>query len=108
MARRRGFAVGLVLLLAVGFFAWLELAFPAWVLVLSVYVLMAGSRRDQVEGGETEAVTDPRTLIRSGEYRALLVLAAVVGLLVSCGIVVSAFTRVKGGTRSQQRRWRVG
>ena len=50
-----GFAVGVALLLAVGLFAWVELAFPAWVLVLSVYVLVAGARRDRVEGGETEA-----------------------------------------------------
>ena len=50
-----GFAVGIALLLAVGFFAWVELVFPAWVLVLSVYVLVAGARRDRVEGGETEA-----------------------------------------------------
>ncbi len=49
-----GFAVGVALLLAVGFFAWVELVFPAWVLVLSVYVLVAGARRDRVEGGETE------------------------------------------------------
>jgi hypothetical protein len=45
-----GFAVGVALLLAVGVFAWVELAFPAWVLVLSVYVLVAGARRDRVVG----------------------------------------------------------
>lgn len=38
-----GYAVGIVLMLGVGFFAWLELAFPVWVLTLSVYVLVAGS-----------------------------------------------------------------
>ena len=43
-----GFAVGLALLVTVGFFAWVELAFPAWVLTLSVYVLVVGSRQDRV------------------------------------------------------------
>ena len=43
-----GYAIAIVLLVAVGFFAWVELAFPAWVLVLSVYVLVAGSRQDRV------------------------------------------------------------
>jgi hypothetical protein len=37
-----GYAIGVALLLAVGFFAWIELAFPAWVLALSVYILVAG------------------------------------------------------------------
>ena len=43
-----GFAVGLALLFTVGFFAWVELAFPAWVLTLSVYVLVVGARQDRV------------------------------------------------------------
>lgn len=45
-----GYAAGIALLLAVGFFAWVELVFPAWVLVLSVYVLVAGAERDQHDG----------------------------------------------------------
>ena len=49
-----GYAIGIALLLAVGFFAWIELAFPAWVLVLSVYVLVAGGSRERIDGGETE------------------------------------------------------
>jgi hypothetical protein len=36
-----GYAIGVALLLTVGFFPWIELAFPAWVLVLSVYILVA-------------------------------------------------------------------
>jgi hypothetical protein len=49
-----GYAAGLVLLLAVGLFAWVELVFPAWVLVLSVYVLVAGGRRDRVDGAQQD------------------------------------------------------
>ena len=36
-----GFATGVVLLLTSGVVAWLELVFPAWVFVLSVYILVA-------------------------------------------------------------------
>ena len=51
-----GYAVAIILLLAVGVFAWVELAFPAWVLALSVYVLVAGSRQDRVaDPAETKA-----------------------------------------------------
>lgn len=42
-----GYAIAIVLLVAVGAFAWVELAFPAWVLVLSVYVLVGGARQDR-------------------------------------------------------------
>jgi hypothetical protein len=38
-----GYAIALALLVTVGFFAWIELAFPAWVFVLSVYVLVAAA-----------------------------------------------------------------
>jgi hypothetical protein len=38
-----GYAVGVLLLVTVGLFAWMELVFPAWVLVLSTYVLVTGS-----------------------------------------------------------------
>ena len=48
-----GYAIGVALLLTVGFFAWIELAFPAWVLALSVYILVAGHRRvGTVDPGE--------------------------------------------------------
>ena len=40
-----GYASAVVLLVSVGLFAWVELVFPAWVLVLSAYVLIAGSHR---------------------------------------------------------------
>jgi hypothetical protein len=43
-----GYAIAILLLVAVGFFAWVELAFPAWVLVLSVYVLVAAPGRGRV------------------------------------------------------------
>jgi hypothetical protein len=50
-----GYLVAVVLLLTGGFFGWVELAFPAWVLALSVYVLVAGSGRDRAAGpGSTE------------------------------------------------------
>jgi hypothetical protein len=45
-----GYAVAVVLLLTVGSFAWVELLFPAWVLALSVYVLVTSFR------GHAEAV----------------------------------------------------
>ena len=45
----------------VGFFAWIELAFPAWVLALSVYILVAGHRRvGTVDPGEDEAALGRR------------------------------------------------
>ena len=37
-----GYAIAILLLLTVGFFAWIELIFPAWVLALSLYVLITG------------------------------------------------------------------
>jgi hypothetical protein len=45
-----GYVIGISLLLTVGFFAWVELLFPAWVLALSIYVLIASFVRDQDEG----------------------------------------------------------
>ena len=48
-----GYATGVVLLLTVAFANWVELLFPTWVLVLSVYVLIAakktGDDRDSSE-----------------------------------------------------------
>ena len=43
VAVRRGLVAAAVLLVGVGFSAWLELLFPAWILVLSVDIL-AGRR----------------------------------------------------------------
>ncbi len=45
-----GYTTGLLLLVAVGFLPWVELLFPAWVLALSLYVLIASFRRDREEG----------------------------------------------------------
>ncbi len=41
-----GFGTGLVLLVAVGTFPWVELLFPTWVLALSVHILVVSLRRD--------------------------------------------------------------
>jgi hypothetical protein len=43
-----GYAVAILLLLTVSFYAWIELVFPAWVLVLSLYVLITGFTRSRV------------------------------------------------------------
>jgi hypothetical protein len=51
-----GYLIALVLLLTVGFFAWIELAFPAWVFVLSVYVLIVGSSEAQHDGAEKTGI----------------------------------------------------
>ncbi len=53
-----GYAIAVLLLLAVGFFAWVELIFPAWVLALSLYVLIAGFRRGGIVG-PGESSDDP-------------------------------------------------
>jgi hypothetical protein len=45
-----GYASGIVLLVTVSFAAWIELLFPVWVFVLSVYVLIA-ARGGTVERG---------------------------------------------------------
>ena len=47
-----GYVIAIVLLFAVGFLAWVELAFPAWVLVLSVYVLVSGAGQGRGDAGE--------------------------------------------------------
>jgi hypothetical protein len=41
-----GYATGIVLLVTVAYATWIELLFPVWVLVLSVYVLIAASKAD--------------------------------------------------------------
>jgi hypothetical protein len=45
-----GYAIGLVLLFAISLSAWIELAFPAWVMLLSLHILAAGLKRDTREG----------------------------------------------------------
>ena len=40
-----GYVFAAILLLTVGSLAWIELLFPVWVLVLSVYVLLRGPRQ---------------------------------------------------------------
>jgi hypothetical protein len=39
-----GFGTGLVLMFALGFFRWVELLFPAWVLVFSLHILVVSFR----------------------------------------------------------------
>jgi hypothetical protein len=39
-----GYACALVLLVTAGYVAWIELVFPAWILVVSVYILLATLR----------------------------------------------------------------
>jgi hypothetical protein len=40
-----GFTSALVLLIGAGFSPWVELLFPAWILALSIDILVAGLRR---------------------------------------------------------------
>jgi hypothetical protein len=53
-----GYIIGLVLLVAIDFSAWIELAFPAWVLVLSLDILIASFKRPP-ESGHPEPVGSP-------------------------------------------------
>jgi len=46
-----GYATGAVLLVTLAFTTWVELLFPLWVFVLSMYVLIAGSRSRTAERG---------------------------------------------------------
>jgi hypothetical protein len=55
-----GYVSAAILMVFVGFFAWVELLFPLWVLVLSLYVLVTGSRRDRVE--QATGTAGPRPL----------------------------------------------
>jgi len=48
-----GIVAALVLLVGVGFSGWVELLFPAWILALSIDILVAGPRVDQ--GGTATA-----------------------------------------------------
>lgn len=53
-----GYAIAILLLVTVSLFAWVELVFPAWVLVLSLYVLITGFKRGRI--------TDPGEASESG------------------------------------------
>jgi hypothetical protein len=46
-----GYAAGAVLLVTVSFATWIELLFPVWVFVVSVYVLIAESKKRSAERG---------------------------------------------------------
>jgi hypothetical protein len=43
-----GYLIAVLLLLTVGIFAWVELVFPAWVLGLSLYVLITNLKRARI------------------------------------------------------------
>jgi hypothetical protein len=46
-----GFAVAAVLLVSVGLTPWVELLFPAWILLLSIDILRTGLRGSRGAGG---------------------------------------------------------
>jgi hypothetical protein len=46
-----GFAVGVVLLVSVGLTPWVELLFPAWILLLSIDIMRTGLRSSRGAGG---------------------------------------------------------
>ena len=48
-----GLALALLLLLSTGFFYWAPLVFPLWVLLISVYILLANLRRSEHEPAAT-------------------------------------------------------
>ena len=44
-----GLALALFLLFSIGFFSWVSLVFPLWVLLISVYILLVNFRRSGIE-----------------------------------------------------------
>ena len=50
-----GYAIGALLLFTIGFFSWVELLFPAWVLALSLYVLIASFRPSRITNSNNES-----------------------------------------------------
>jgi hypothetical protein len=40
-----GYALALLLLLSIGYIAWVSVVFPSWVLLVSVYILIENYRR---------------------------------------------------------------
>jgi hypothetical protein len=60
-----GLAIALVLLVSAGIVAWVELLFPAWILALSIDILVSRSRASS--GGNSQDRPDvPRLLAASG------------------------------------------
>jgi hypothetical protein len=51
MDRMLGFAVAAVLLVSVGLSPWVDLLFPAWILLLSIDIMRTGLRGSRGEGG---------------------------------------------------------
>jgi hypothetical protein len=51
-----GYATAIVLLAGAGFVPWLELVFPAWVFVLSAYILVATFKH---HGGDADGPEEP-------------------------------------------------
>jgi hypothetical protein len=49
-----GFAVAVVLLVSVGLSPWVELLFPAWILLLSADILRTGLRESPGASGTAE------------------------------------------------------
>ena len=88
-----GYAIGLLLLVAVGFLSWVELLFPAWVLALSVYVLIASFSRardeDLASFNAEQALKHPR---RSGTFH------------LAAGVDHDRAERIAGRTISQRPR----
>jgi hypothetical protein len=56
-----GLATALALLVGVGFTAWLELLFPAWILALSIEILVAGPRGEAGSGQRPPPAEEGRT-----------------------------------------------
>jgi hypothetical protein len=52
-----GFAVAVILLVGVGLTVWVELLFPAWILLLSVDILRTGLRQSP---GAAQAAIGPK------------------------------------------------
>ena len=44
-----GLALALFLLFSIGFFSWVSLVFPLWVLLISVYILLVNFKRSRIE-----------------------------------------------------------
>ena len=48
-----GYIIGAVILVMADVLAWIELLFAAWLLVLSLHILMAGLRGDRAQAAAT-------------------------------------------------------
>jgi hypothetical protein len=56
-----GYAIGALLLFTIGFFSWVELLFPAWVLALSLYVLIASFRSGRITNSNNASGLEVRS-----------------------------------------------